>query len=124
MTRDRPGVILLEPNAANLALMRETLESSGFRVVGLSAATDMAAALADGTTCMTALLDAPPCHPGFNDACGLLRTQAIPFLMVLPQASMPLASAGLSLGARAVLAKPLGRQQLVAILRALVATGP
>lgn len=124
MTCHQSGAILLEPNAANLALMRETLEYSGFRVVGLSAATDIAAALTESTNCMAALLDAPPHEPGFNDACSLLRSQAIPFLMVLPKSAMPLASAGLSLGARAVLAKPLGRRQLVTILRALVATGP
>jgi CheY-like chemotaxis protein len=119
MSQAPTEILLLESNPANLALMRDMLEQSGFRIAAADTPAGIEEALRSVPHCRTALLDSSGFGTDFWDACKLLHSHHIPFVVVFPQVTNPKRHADLSHGASAVLSKPLTRQQLLSVLRAL-----
>jgi DNA-binding response OmpR family regulator len=118
---DRPLILALDRNRANLEVLVRVLTQAGCRVRGASSLGEFDQALAEADDVALALLDLAGLDQGVWDRCERLRARDVPFLILSGRQSAALQQAGLSHGARGVLAKPLALREFIDIIRTLLA---
>jgi DNA-binding response OmpR family regulator len=120
---DRPLILMLDRNRANLDVLAQVLAQAGCRARGAASLEEFDRALAGEDGVALALLDLAGLDQGVWDRCERLRAMDVPFLILSGRQSAALQQAGLSHGARGVLAKPLALREFIDILRTLLAEG-
>ncbi len=118
---DRPVVLALDRNRRNLELLTEFLNREGIDVRATMSIEELDQAIEEADTVSVALLDLAGFDRSIWARCERLQEAGIPFLVISPRQSVQLYQDGLSRGARAVLVKPLGARELIALIRGLMA---
>jgi len=114
-------VLLLAKQPRNLALMREVLAGSNYRVLGYSALAQAAQALQQGLAADAALLDSSGYGSPFWTICQQLHHADVPFSVISAQQSRRIELESVQYGAQGVVVKPLTKQLLVQLAANLVA---
>jgi DNA-binding response OmpR family regulator len=118
--RERPVVLALDRNRRNLELLEQFLGQEGFGTRAVASIEELDRALEEADTFSVALLDLAGFDRSIWKRCERLQEAGIPFLVISPRQSMQLHQDGLSRGAKAVLVKPLGAKDLLALIRSLL----
>lgn len=118
-----PVVLLTEGQPDVRALLRETLEDSGFRTLNAVSADDLWRAV-DDVDVSAVVLDTAMRGPQGMDLCRALRERSnVPIILVGANSTEVDRVVGLELGADDFLSKPYSARELLARLRAVLRRG-
>lgn len=117
---ERPTILALDRNRRNLALLERFLDREGLGIRAVTSIEELDQAIEQVDAFSAALLDLAGFDRSIWQRCERLQEAGIPFLVISPRQSMQLYQAGLSRGAKAVLTKPLGVEDLLALIRSLL----
>ena len=107
-------------NRRNLELLETRLGNEGYKVISAASLAEFDAALAAGGDIGLALVDIGGFDHGIWERCQRLRDLDIPLIVISPRQSASISQTSLTSGANAVLVKPLGVAELLAMVHSLV----
>ena len=117
---DRPLILAVDRNVRNLELLAQFLGREGHTTLTAANLEDFDRLLVEYEIAL-ALVDVAGFERDIWERCARLQAAQIPFLVVCNQQSAVLRQGGILSGARAVLVKPLVVQELLELIRGLLA---
>ncbi len=116
-------ILALMHNRRNLELLEEVLAREGFSTVGVSDLEAFDRLLAEDPPVALALIDVAGFDASIWQRCEALRRRAIPFIILSPRQSDMLHRTSMEKGARGLFVKPVPMQQLIGLVKSIVADG-
>ncbi|PSB05302.1 response regulator [Merismopedia glauca] len=117
---ESPLLLAVDRNPRNLELLKQFLDRSGFQTITAHSLEGLAQTLAETSQIQLALIDISGFDRQIWTYCEQLRSQQIPFLILLPKQSTAIQEEGLSHGAQGMLVKPLVTRELLALIRSFL----
>jgi DNA-binding response OmpR family regulator len=116
-------ILAVDRNPRNLELLAQFLGREGYGVLPAPTLEDFDRSLERSGEVGLALLDIAGFDGGIWQRCERLRAEGIPFLVLSARQSQQLQQESLAHGARGVLTKPVAVQELLGLIRSLLAEG-
>jgi len=116
---DKPVILTLDHNRRNLELLAGVLTRAGYTPLPVGSLEEVDCVLGVERVAL-ALLDVAGFGQPLWERCARLHQERVPFLVLASRPSLVLEQQSRARGAWGVLAKPLGVQQLLGVVRGLL----
>lgn len=116
----RPAILAIDHNRRNLQLLSDLLHREGYRTLTATTLDEVDERLHGSEAFALVLIDLSGFGRRIWSRCEQLRATGTPFLVISPRHSASLQQESLSRGARGVLVKPLGMQELLGLIRSMI----
>lgn len=121
---DQPTILIVAYNQRNLMLLAQLLGTSGYQVLQASRREGFEEILSNMPNFQFALIDISGFDPRIWDGCKQLQSHRIPFVVISHHSSAVIEQQSLVSGARSVLIKPLGMENLLGLIDSMLAEQP
>lgn len=116
---DKPLILLIASNRANLTLLSQQLGQQGFETMSAASLEEVDKALEEPRFALS-LIDLSGFDQNLWARCEELRKARIPFIVISPQRSPAVQRDSMKHGASGLLVKPVGVKALIEYIRTLV----
>lgn len=117
---DKPLILLIGSNRANLALLSQQLGQVGYALLSVASMEEIDKALNEGTGFALSLIDLSGFDQRIWSRCEELRKARVPFIVISPQRSPTIQRDSMKYGASGLLVKPVGVKALIEYVRTIL----